>query len=363
MAGSQFLHESRAQRVHFARSGAADVLRSEIGRLGASRAMVVSGSSRSESVDRMTKGLPVVLKYDDIAMHVPLPVAERARVAALQCEADVIVSIGGGSTTGLAKAIALATGTPIIAVPTTYAGSEATAVWGITEEGRKTTGIDIRVLPTSIVYDSTLTLTLAVSDSVASGFNALAHCVDSMWGPRTDPIDRMYAAEGIRALSRSIIAVAADGADLDARDCAFYGTYLSAVAFSSAGSGLHHKICHILGGAFDLPHAQTHTVVLPYVLAYNAPAAPVAERQMAAAFGSDSALSGLEEVRRAVDAPRALRNYGVTEADVDAVIPHILDHAPADNPRPVTFRSIQKLLYAAVNGDDPANSTDESDVE
>ncbi|MDV6212709.1 maleylacetate reductase [Rhodococcus erythropolis] len=353
MGENRFLHESHFQRVHFARADAANALTSEIERLAASRVMVIASISKYEIVKQLTRNLPVVRHYHDIARHIPLPVAERARSAAATCQADALVAIGGGSATGLAKAIALTTGLPIIALPTTYAGSEATAVWGLTEGNRKTTGSNIRVVPQSIIYDATLTVTLPVPDSIASGFNALAHCIDSMWGPRADPIDRMYAAEGIRALSRSIVAVAADGMDLNAREEALYGTYLSAVAFSSAGSGLHHKICHVLGGAFDLPHAQTHAVVLPHVLAYNAPAAPVAERQMAAAFGSESALIGLEQLRRSVDAPRALRDYGLSEADIDTVIPDILDHAPSDNPRPVTFGSMQALLNAALNGDDP----------
>ncbi len=196
----RFEHESLPQRVCFASGQAAAMLAGEIQRLGASRVMVLASQSEAERSEQLTADLPVVVHHNEIAMHVPVEVAERARTAAARHEVDAIVSVGGGSTTGLAKAIALTTGLPIVAVPTTYAGSEATNVWGLTEGARKTTGVDARVLPRAVIYDPELTLSLPAPMSVASGLNALAHCVDSMWGPRSDPIDRALAQEGIRAL-------------------------------------------------------------------------------------------------------------------------------------------------------------------
>ncbi|MFF3332983.1 maleylacetate reductase [Streptomyces sp. NPDC002888] len=285
--------------------------------------------------------------------------ARHGDAAAAAHEVGLLVSVGGGSTTGLAKAVALTTGLPIVAEPTTYAGSEATSVWGLTEGVRKTTGVDARVLPRSIEYDATLTLSLPVAMSVASGLNALAHCVDSMWAPRTDPVDRALAGEGIRALAAGLPAVVADPAGSEGREQVLYGAYLSAVAFSSAGSGLHHKICHVLGGAYDLPHAQKHAVVLPYVLAFNAPAAPEAERRIAEAFGAASALEGLHGLRRAVDAPRALRDHGLDEAAVDDAVRAILEVVPANNPRAVTSRGLRRLLRAAWQGADPLTVADE----
>ena len=172
---------------------------------------------------------------------------------AKESEVDSIVCVGGGSTTGLAKAVALTTGLPIVAVPTTYAGSEATRVWGLTKAAVKTTGVDSRVLPRAIVYDASLTVSLPADLSVASGLNAMAHCVDSMWAPGSDPIDRALAEEGIRALAAGLPAVVADPRDLQGRERTLYGAYLAAVAFSSAGSGLHHKICHVLGGRSTFP--------------------------------------------------------------------------------------------------------------
>jgi len=298
--------------------------------------------------------VPVEVFHTDVAMHVPVEVAERARSVAHDHDVDVLVSVGGGSTTGLAKAIALTTGLPIVAVPTTYAGSEATDVWGLTDQGRKTTGADSRVLPRCVVYDASLMLSLPVPTSVASGFNALAHCVDSMWATRTDPIDRALALEGIRAVRDGLPRVVEEPMELAGREQTLYGAYLAAVAFASAGSGLHHKICHVLGGMFGLPHAETHTVVLPHVLALNAPAVPDLDRRMAEAFGAESALTGLLALRDETDAPTSLRDLGLRADDVPKAVPVILDAAPPSNPTPVTTENIEALLWAAWEGKEPA---------
>jgi alcohol dehydrogenase class IV len=289
----------------------------------------------------------------EVVMHVPGDGAERARKAAKEHDADVLVSVGGGSATGLAKAVALTTGLPIVAVPTTYAGSEATNVWGLTEGSRKTTGVDSRVLPRAVVYDASLTLSLPVPLSVASGLNALAHCVDSMWAPRTDPIDQALALEGVRALRQGLLRVVRDPQGIEGREQMLYGAWLAAVAFASAGSGLHHKICHVLGGMYNVPHAQTHAIVLPYVLALNAPSVPETEQRMAAAFGAASALEGLQRLREQVEAPRALRDYGLREIDIPAAVEAILAAVPPRNPAPVTATSLKELLHQAWEGRQP----------
>jgi alcohol dehydrogenase class IV len=348
----RFQHNTIAQRVRFAAGGAADALREEITRLNASRVMVITSAAEAGLAERITAGLPLALVHTEVAMHVPVPVAERARAAAAEHGVDAIVSVGGGSTTGLAKAIALTSGLPIIAVPTTYAGSEATDVWGLTDGARKTTGVDPRVLPRTVIYDATLTLSLPVDLSVASGLNALAHCVDSLWAPRADPIDAALAAEGIRTLAAGLPRIVDDPTGLPGREEALVGAYLSAVAFASAGSGLHHKICHVLGG-MGLPHAPTHAVVLPYVLALNAPAAPAAADRIARAFGSDTALDGLQALRRRLDAPRALRDYGLDEARIPPAVEMIMPVVPDTNPAAVTAADLHRLLHDAWEGADP----------
>jgi maleylacetate reductase len=364
----RFVHDTLPQRVCFGSGEAAANLSNEIGNLGASRVMVIAAKPEADLADGITAGIPVALRHDDVVMHVPVEVADRARAAAASNGIDALVSVGGGSTTGLAKAVAMTTGLPIIAVPTTYAGSEATPVWGLTEGAKKTTGIDHRVLPKVIVYDAGLTVSLPVEMSVASGLNALAHCVDSLWAPNADPVNAAFAAEGIRSLAAGLPKVVADPADLDGREHALYAAYLSAVAFASAGSGLHHKICHVLGGKYNLPHAQTHATVLPYVLAFNGPAAPDAEQRIAASFGGAEqlsraggagpagALDGLVALKRALNAPRALADYGFTEDSVAEAAEAILPSVPPSNPRPVTAADLRALLRAAWSGADPATA-------
>ena len=354
----RFVHDTLPQRVAFGSGAAAANLSSEIAGLGGTRVMLIAAKAEMQLADTVVKDIPVALRHDDVVMHVPVEVAERARAAAADNDVDILVSVGGGSTTGLAKAVAMTTGLPVIAVPTTYAGSEATPVWGLTEGAKKTTGIDKKVLPKVIIYDAALTMSLPVEMSVASGLNALAHCVDSMWAPNADPINAAFAAEGIRSLATGLPRVVADPMDLGGREHALYAAYLSATAFASAGSGLHHKICHVLGGKYNLPHAQTHATVLPYVLAFNGPAAPDAEARIAAAFrgtgsGAASALDGLVALKEELNAPRALADYGFAEASIDEAAEAILPSVPPSNPRPVTAADLRALLRAAWSGADP----------
>lgn len=360
-----FDHVTLGQRVLFGSGKAAEHVAAEVSRLGASRVMVIASDIEAALAREVAAGIEVAVWHDEVVMHVPVEVAERARAAAA-AGIDLIVSVGGGSTTGLAKAVALTTGIPIVAVPTTYAGSEATNVWGLTEGARKTTGVDDRVLPATVVYDAALTLSLPVGMSVASGLNGLAHCVDSLWAPRADPINAALAAEGIRALAAGLPAIVADPTGAEGREQALYGAYLAAVAFASAGSGMHHKICHVLGGTFNLPHAQTHATILPYVLAFNAPAAPEAAARIAAAFGAagigaGSALEGLQALRERLDAPKALADYGFTASGIAEAVAVALPAIPASNPRLVTDANLTALLAAALTGEDPKTLTDELD--
>lgn len=349
-----FEHETLGQRVLFASGGAAESLAAEVTRRGARRVMVIASKRESTAAAALIAGIEPALHYEDVVQHVPQTKAEAARTAAAAAGIDLLVAIGGGSAIGLAKAVALTSALPIVAIPTTYAGSEATNVWGITEGARKTTGADNRVLPATVIYDPELTYPLPAALSVASGLNALAHCVDSMWAPRTDPINRALAAEGIRALAKGLPMVKNNLVDRTGRELALYGAYLAGVSFASAGSGMHHKICHVLGGAYNLPHAETHAIVLPHVLAFNAAATPVAAARIAAAFGSPRAIDGLQRLCAQLNAPRALRDYGLTEANIPEAVRLSLDAIPASNPRPVTAENLTTLLKAAWAGHEPS---------
>lgn len=350
----QFEHVSLGQNILFGAGRAATNLSAEVERLGSKAVMVVAGGAALDIAKQVTSGIDVSTWHSEVVMHVPIKNANQAREKAAEHKVDLLICVGGGSTTGLAKSIALETGIPIVAVPTTYAGSETTNVWGLTDGSRKTTGVDDKVLPRTVIYDSELMLSLPVKMSVASGLNGMAHCIDSLWGPKTDPINATLAVEGIRALSAGLPKVVTDPRGIMGRDEALYGAYLSAVSFASAGSGLHHKICHVLGGTFNLPHAQTHATVLPYVLAFNAPYAPQAESRAAAAFGTNSALAGLQRLRAQVNAPKNLTDYGFSAGDVAEAASIIVENVPANNPRRVTEDDLAQMLHAAIAGDDPS---------
>jgi len=346
----EFVHETLGQRVVFCDSQADAYLAREIEALGVRRVVVISGRADAEEI---TAGLGVVLRWDKVVEHVPLNVADEARAAARHARADVLIAIGGGSAIGLAKAIALEQQLPIIAVPTTFAGSEATDVWGVTGGDRKTTGVDPHVLPRTVIYDAKLLATLSRGLAVASAINGIAHGVDSLWAPRADPLNAIQAQEAARVLAAGIRAFASDTTDSEARHRLQYGAYLAAVAFSSAGSGMHHTVCHVLGGTYNLPHAQTHAVVLPYVLAYNMDAARDAARRLETAFGEDDALQGLQRLKRDVGAPTALRDLGFERSSIPEAALLAAASVPRSNPRPVSVASMTTLLESAWSGTSP----------
>lgn len=350
-----FFHQFAAQRVHFAPGRAAETLTSEVRHHRAERVMVLSGGSSSAVADTVTADLPVTIRLDDAARHVPGPLVDRTVSAARSADVDLVLSVGGGSAVGLAKAVALSTGLPIVALPTTYAGSEATDVWGITSDGVKKTGIDSRVLPASVVYDATLTLGLPVGLSVVSGINALAHCVDALWGPRVSPIDRVLSDEAVRGLVGGLESIMDSPEGLAGRASLQYGAYLSGVVFASAGSGLHHKICHVLGGRFDLPHAETHAAVLPHVVALNIAHAPDLGERLARSLGADSPNAGIAALYTSTGAPHSLRDLGVGREALTQTVDAILAAAPAGNPAPLNWEVIARLLDDAWLGDLPTS--------
>lgn len=349
----EFTHITLGQRVFFGAGRAAENTRVEVAQREARSLMVISSNADHPVVQQIRQDLNPALIYSQVAPHVPIANAEDARSAARAQHIDLMISVGGGSAVGLAKAVALSTSIPIVAIPTTYAGSEATNVWGITENNRKTTGVDDAVLPVTVIYDATLTSTLPVELGVASGLNALAHSIDAMWAPRTDPINQALAVQAIGDLATGLAAIKTDPASLAGHERTLMGAYLSAVAFASAGSGLHHKICHVLGGAYGLPHAQTHAIVLPYVLAYNEVAATTAAARIAAAFDAPTASAGLHALRRLLDSPRALRDIGFRQTDIAEAVGLVLPVVPPTNPRQVTHESLTALLTAAWAGTQP----------
>jgi alcohol dehydrogenase class IV len=296
-----------------------------------------------------------VRRFDAVRQHVPVEVSAAAIAAARESRADAVLSVGGGSTTGTAKAIALETGLPIVAVPTTYAGSEMTPIWGSTEGTVKTTGRDLTVLPRLVVYDPELTVSLPAAITAASGMNALAHCVEALYAPGRNPVTSLIALEAIGALGRALPGAVAAPEDIGARSEALYGAYLAGSAFAVAGSGLHHKICHALGGAFDLPHAETHSVVLPHVVAFQQPAAAELMDRVAGALGAapGEAATALFDLAAGMDVPTSLAAIGMPADGAEQVVEPILGAVPADNPRPVGADDVRAILAAAYEGARP----------
>lgn len=348
-----FVYQTLPARVIFG-IGTVKQLPEEVDRLGARRALVLcTPYQRKEASDiaALLKDRAVGL-YDQAVMHVPVELAERARAEVRQLGADCLVPIGGGSTTGLAKAIALTTGLPIVAVPTTYAGSEMTPIWGLTEGEVKTTGRDTKVLPRTVIYDPTLTVSMPASLSGPSGMNAIAHCVEALYAENANPIASLMAEEGIRALAASLPGVIGNPDDLGARSEALYGAWLGGSVLGMVGMALHHKLCHVLGGTFNLPHAEVHTVVLPYATAYNTKAAPQAMTRVRRALGAEDAAGGLYDLAVSLGIRMSLEGLGMQRGDLDRAA-EIAVRNPYYNPRPLTREGIRALLEDAFSGRRP----------
>ena len=351
-----FIHTTHPQRVVFG-AGSLRHLAREIDALGAKRALVLCTPEQRPQAERVAASLGTQAAglFDRAVMHVPVETAREARELARRLGADCAVALGGDSTTGLGKAIALESGLPIVAIPTTYAGSEMTPIYGLTENDLKKTGKDPRVLPRTVIYDPELSRTLPVGLSVTSGINAIAHAAEGLYAQDGNPVMDLMAEEGIAALARALPAIRVQPDDLAARSDALYGAWLCGSVLGAVGMALHHKLCHTLGGSFNLPHAEVHTVVLPHALAFNAQAAPRAMARIARALGGVSAPAAVYALAQGNGAPVALKDIGMRAADLDRAA-DIAVANPYWNPRPfgpAERGEIRALLQRAFDGEPP----------
>ena len=348
-----FVYNGQPARVVFG-AGSLQHLAREIDTLGAKKALVLSTAEQRASAEMIADllGSRAAGVFARAVMHVPIETAREAREVARRLGADCAVAIGGGSTTGLGKAIALDSGLPILAIPTTYAGSEMTPIYGITEAGMKKTGKDARVLPRVVIYDPELTLGLPVGMSVTSGINAIAHAAEGLYAVDSNPVMNLMAKEGIAAISRALPAIKRIANDVQARSDALYGAWLCGTVLGNVGMALHHKLCHTLGGSFNLPHAETHTIVLPHALAYNALAAPEAMRAIAQALGGHNAAQAVYDLAKNNGAPTALKDIGMQEADLDKAASIAMQNQ-YPNPRPLEHFAVRQLLQDAFDGARP----------
>ncbi len=348
-----FIYQTAPVRVRFG-AGTLRHVGDEIAAMGATRALILSTPFQQDDATQLaaTLGQRAAGVFAEARMHTPVDVTVRALQAFADCGADCLVSLGGGSTIGLGKAIAWRNDAPHLVVATTYAGSEVTDILGETESGVKTTRRDPRIRPEAVIYDPELTLGLPVAMSVASGLNAVAHAVEGLYATDANPVTSLMAVEGIAALQKALPAICRDPADLSARCDALYGSWLCGTVLGAVAMALHHKLCHTLGGALDLPHAETHAILLPHTAAFNAVAAADALRPAADLFGGDLG-GGLYDLSKALGAPMALKDLGVSEAALVRTAELAVKN-PYANPRDVTREGILALLQAAWSGDRPA---------
>lgn len=344
-----FVHDVATPRTMFG-AGALQRLPDELERLRARRVLLLCTPGRAGDVAdvRALLGDRLAGVFDGARLHVPADVVAAASAEAHRVAADACVAVGGGSAIGLAKALARDGGVPFIAIPTTYSGSEMTPVWGITEGAHKTTGRDAAVLPRTVIYDPLLTLSLPARTSAVSGMNAMAHCVEALYAHDADPVTILLAADGIRALADALPVIVQHPHDRAARATALRGAWFAGRSLAGASMGLHHRICHALGGRFDLPHAETHAVMLPHVVAFNAPVAPDAMLQITRALAtSASAADAVHELAAAIGCPTTLRELGLREDQLEDAAEAVMATS-YPNPRPYSRDDVRRILTDAL---------------
>lgn len=349
----EFVYNGLPSRVIFG-AGKRNQVKEELERLGIERAIVLSTADQSTTGAQFAQliGDRLGAIFPGAVMHTPVDVTDSAMLQMTQMNCDGILSIGGGSTVGLGKAIAFRTDLPQVVVPTTYAGSEMTPILGQTEKGRKTTLRSPKVLPETVIYDPELTKTLPDFITGPSGMNAIAHAVEALYAEDRNPIISMMAEASIKALGEALPVLMKDGGDMEARNKAAYGAWLAGACLGSVGMAIHHKICHTLGGTFDLNHANVHSLMIAYSTAYNRDDAPDAMEAIKRALGAQDAAEGIFELMQSVTKVKSLKDMGMTQADLDKAAEIAIEN-PYYNPRPVTKGGVRDMLQAAYEGRKP----------
>lgn len=350
-----FVHDLKSSRVVFG-AGTVSQVPNEIKRFNTSSPLFLStprGLPRTQMLSELCSNADIkpAGSYHGAVMHTPTAVTLEAMAYLQNVAADCIVSIGGGSVIGLGKALSIRTGLPHLCIPTTYSGSEMTPILGETDNGEKVTRSDLKILPATVIYDVDLTMTLPTATCTTSGINAMAHAIEALYAANTTPIVTLMALEGIKALAEALPKILSNGSSKDARERALYGAWLCGTCLGNSSMGIHHKLCHMLGGSYGLPHSETHTILLPHSLAYNAPAIPRQMELLAPVFpGSDGhAVKGLNLLLEQLGAPRALKDFGLKGSDLDNATRKALS-ARYPNPRQLQAEGIRELLGRAWAG-------------
>ena len=347
-----FVYDALAGRVVFG-PGRRREIGDEVDRLGVDRVLLIADGfdlERASEIERVL-GTRCVGVFTNVVQHVPVALAEQARELATSTGAQATVTFGGGSATGFGKAVALSHRLPQLCLPTTYAGSELTPIWGLTDGTQKRTGRDLGVQPVTVIYDPELTLDLPIDIAGPSAMNALAHAVEGLYGPGANPVMSAVALESVRVLVEHLPLMKQDPSDLDERSAVLYGAYLAGAVLAVVGTALHHKTCHVLGGLFNLDHGQMNAVVLPQALAYNAPAIADQYGRLTSLLGGDAA-GTLFDLARALDTPSSLAQIGFPDDGVDVAAP-LVAQAAADNVRSLTVDDAREFLEACIRGERP----------
>ncbi len=351
----EFTYDTLPGRVVFG-AGARKSLAAEAEALGAERILIIADQATDAVASEISAilGDRVAGRFDEVAQHVPLQLARSAAATAREAGADTVLTIGGGSATGFGKAVVLEAGIRQIAVPTTYAGSEMTPIWGVSDGDRKQVGVDAAAKPALVVYDPELTLTLPAAIAGPSGMNALAHAVEALYGPGANPFISFMALESIRVMYRGLPAVAVEPGDLAARTDVLYGAYLGGVVLGTGGTALHHKTCHVLGGMFNLDHGGMNAAVLGHALAYNAPAIGGIIDDIAAVIDAPAGEvpAAFFDLAGAIGAPTSLEALGMPAGGLDEATRRVVIEAAA-NVRPPTEDGIRQMLDDAFHGRRP----------
>jgi len=347
-----FIRESLPMRVVFGEGVFAE-LGNEIQRLGAIQPFLISHGS-GQLTDLACSLFPRWAGvWTDVRQHVPTELADRCCQAITDAGADLLVAVGGGSATGLAKAVAHRSGLKILCVPTTYAGSEMTPIWGQTDGRSKITARHPGVLPAAVIYDPTLVFGLRRQVVAASGMNALAHCVEALYAPQADPLTSLMATEGARLLFEYLPAAVNGPAGIGLSEI-MWASCLAGSVLGTVGGSLHHSLCHLLGGLHDLPHAETHAVVLPHVLSYLMDDVKLQLRPLAETLGVRVELvpGSVWDLAVSLGAPTGLGDLGITKADVDEIVQQLMERNPP-SPRPLVVGEATDLVHCLVDGARP----------
>ena len=354
----KFSYQSFANKVIFGQN-LAQAFEAELALEAAPNNVLLIASARYRDLVEAISLLPhlhLVAHIDQVAQHVPAELVAAVLAQIRDKNLQKIISIGGGSSIGLAKALALETALPIWAVPTTYSGSEMTNMYGITTDGAKKVGRDDRVLPQKVFYDAALSLNMPLPLAACSAMNALAHLVEALYSPSGNPVTQQNAITGMGHLLKGLRELAVQKQlSAETNEQLLLGACLSGKCLCEVNMALHHKLAHVIGGNYRLDHAQTHSVLLPHVLAYQWPnLGESLQADFQRVFASAYPPAAIKSLAQQLGIPISLAKIGFQENQIEVTAAAIAKQQ-FENPAPLDFERLVLLLQETFNGNLPGN--------